>query len=52
MPNRRKPAYMTEKILMEEARAEVGLLRVKMYHSAGTYAPENVRTFLTDCVYY
>ena len=28
MPNRRKPAYMTEHILTEEARAEVGLLKV------------------------
>ena len=31
---------MTEKISTDGARAEVGLLRLKMYCSAGTYTPE------------
>ena len=40
IPGRKKPAYMTESISTEEARVEVDLLRVKMYHSCGTYTGE------------
>ena len=46
MPNRRKPDYMTEHILMEEARVEVGLLRIKILRSWGTLTPAKFQEIL------
>ena len=39
MPPCKLPAYRTERILTEEARAEVALLRIKIYISCGTFDP-------------
>ena len=44
---RKKPEDMTLHILTEEARAEVALLRVKIYRSSGTLSPAKFNEYST-----